>query len=326
MPGKKIILIAGARPNFMKIAPLIRHLKNYKIIFTGQHYGKMAHQLFLPYPKEPGKSANNYSLDLRTSNIPLITTEIKKILAKERPDLVIVVGDVNSTLAGARAAKLLNIKLAHVEAGLRSFDNSMPEEINRRQIDALSDYFFVTEPSGVDNLRKEGITKNVFLVGNTMIDSLAEQDYAVLTLHRPSNVDSREKLIKILRTIIKVNMKIKIIFPIHPRTKKNLKKFGIYNNLEIIDPLPYPEFIKLMKGARFVLTDSGGIQEETTYLNIPCLTLRENTERPITIDEGTNVLVGLDEKKILREVTHILEPKIWDGKASERICKIINSI
>ncbi len=318
MPPKKIILIAGARPNFMKIAPLLPHLKNYKIIFTGQHYGKMSQDFLLPKP--------DYNLNLETSDFSIIALEIIKILKKEKPDLVIVVGDVNSSLAGAFAADILYIKLAHIEAGLRSFDRSMPEEQNRIMIDRHSDYLFVTEPSGVRNLKAEGITKNVFLVGNTMIDTLHKEDYAVLTLHRPSNVDTKKSLKKVLKIITKISKKIKIIFPVHPRTKKALEKFNVKLTLSQIDPLPYPKFIKLVKGAKFVLTDSGGIQEETSYLNIPCLTLRENTERPITIEKGTNVLCGLDKKKILKEVDKILKPKIWDGHASERICKIINSI
>jgi len=322
MPSKKIILIVGARPNFMKIAPLVKHLKNYKIISTGQHYDQMSQSCMLPKP--------DYNLDLKTSNIKVLTSEIYQILQLEKPDLVIVVGDVNSSLAGAYAASNLNIKLAHVEAGLRSFDNSMPEEINRIKIDELSDYLFVSEPAGVQNLKAEGITKNVFLVGNTMIDSLISQEYAVLTLHRPSNVDSISRISRISRILEKISQKIKIIFPIHPRTCQNLINAKISFPVEMIDPLPYPEFIKLVKGAKFVLTDSGGIQEETTHLNIPCLTMRENTERPITIAQGSNVLVGLDETKILKEVDKILNApnqiSLWDGKASERICEIINRI
>lgn len=322
MPSKKIILIAGARPNFMKIAPLVKHLKNYKIISTGQHYGDMSQDHMLPKP--------DYDLDLKTSNIKILTSEIYDILRVEKPDLVIVVGDVNSSLAGAYAATSLNIKLAHIEAGLRSFDKSMPEERNRIKIDQLSDYRFVSEPAGVQNLKAEGITKNVFLVGNTMIDSLVAQEYAVLTLHRPSNVDNKESLVKILKILTQISKKIKIIFPIHPRTCQNLIKANVSFPVEMIEPLPYPEFIKLVKGAKFVLTDSGGIQEETTHLQIPCLTMRENTERPITTTEGSNVLVGLNENKILKIVDVILAPDnpidLWDGKASERICEIINSI
>ncbi len=318
MPSKKIILIAGTRPNFMKIAPLIKHLKNYKIIFTGQHYGIMAQDF--------SNLKIDYNLDLKTSDTQLMVDKIVPILIKEKPDLVIVVGDVNSSLAGALAAWTQNIKLAHVEAGLRSFDKTMPEEENRIEIDKISDYLFVPEPAGVKNLKAEGITKNVFLVGNTMIDTLHKEDYAVLTLHRPSNVDTLQSATHISKIIKKISKKIKIIFPTHPRTAKNLVKFNLGFACEYSDPLPYPEFVKLMKGAKFVLTDSGGLQEETTYLNIPCLTLRENTERPITIEKGTNVLCGLDEKKILKEVDKILKPKIWDGHASERICKIINSI
>ncbi|GAI12439.1 unnamed protein product, partial [marine sediment metagenome] len=214
----------------------------------------------------------------------------------EVPDLVIVVGDVNSSLAGALAAYGLKIPIAHIEAGLRSFDKTMPEELNRIQIDKISDYLFVTEPSGVKNLKAEGITKNVFLVGNTMIDTLKKEDYAVLTLHRPSNVDNKQNLKRLIDIMITISKKIKIIYPVHPRANKNLMDLALHSKgklpLQIMDPLPYHEFVKLMKGAKFVLTDSGGIQEETTYLNIPCLTLRENTERPITITKGTNVLCG----------------------------------
>ena len=319
---KKIILIAGARPNFMKIAPLIKYLKNYKIIFTGQHYGEMAQDDLLPKP--------DYNLNLKTSDVSEIQSHIFSIFYEEKPDLVIVVGDVNSSLAGARAAYKLSIKLAHVEAGLRSFDNSMPEERNRIEIDKLSDYLFVTEPVGIKNLKAEGITKNIFLVGNTMIDSLIAQQYAVLTLHRPSNVDNKKSLMKLYEILTEISKKIKIIFPIHPRTCQNLIKAKIGFPVEITDPLPYQEFIKLVKGAKFILTDSGGIQEETTYLKIPCLTLRENTERPITIEQGSNILTGLNQEKILKEVDKILNNStpidLWDGKASERICEIINRV
>jgi UDP-N-acetylglucosamine 2-epimerase (non-hydrolysing) len=280
----------------------------------------------------------------------------EKVVIREKPDLVVVVGDVNSTLACALVATKLGVKLAHVEAGLRSCDRTMPEEINRVVTDSLSDYLFVSEKSGLENLKREGVSSDrVHFVGNVMIDSLiwagkhvgkskvlddlnlTEKEYGVVTLHRPSNVDSDMSLSEICDILQLVSENIKLVYPLHPRTKIMLKKYGLFkkltalNNLRLIDPLGYLDFVRLMKDSRFVLTDSGGIQEETTALGVPCLTIRENTERPITVTQGTNILVGKDKEKIDRCVTNILKgnvkqgrvPALWDGRASQRIAGII---
>ncbi|CAD7779323.1 UDP-2,3-diacetamido-2,3-dideoxy-D-glucuronate 2-epimerase [Candidatus Methanoperedenaceae archaeon GB37] len=300
-----------------------------------------------------------------------IMIEFEKVCLRERPDLIIVVGDVNSTIACALVASKLGIKIAHIEAGLRSFDRAMPEEINRVLTDAISDYLFTTCEDANENLRKEGIPEEkIYFVGNVMIDTLLRykerakksnileklglnkdlqvRSYALLTLHRPSNVDNRETFINILKALKDVSEKIPIIFPAHPRTQRQIKSFGlekyfnfvniesnscvnIENSINLLDPLSYLDFLNLMANAKFVLTDSGGIQEETTILNIPCLTLRENTERPVTLKEGTNTIVGSNPEKIISKSMDILNgkkkigriPKLWDGKAAERIINIL---
>lgn len=273
------------------------------------------------------------------------------VLERIQPDLVVVVGDVNSTVACSLAAAQRGIKVAHVEAGLRSFDWTMPEEINRVATDRLSDFLFCTEPSALVNLRREGVDRRkIFFTGNVMIDTLRMQEkiaekspilrdlhlglkpYAVVTLHRPSNVDESKHLKKIIAILKKIAEKMEVVFPVHPRTQKNLKKWNIDGaGLMLIEPLGYIDFLKLISHADAVLTDSGGIQEETTILGVPCLTLRENTERPVTVQQGTNRVVGTNEKKILSTVSQILShrrkklrpPKFWDGKAAERIAKIL---
>jgi UDP-N-acetylglucosamine 2-epimerase (non-hydrolysing) len=282
-----------------------------------------------------------------------VIVAFEKVVLAEKPDLVIVVGDVNPTAACALVAAKLHIKLAHVEAGLRSFDRTMPEEINRLVTDALSDYLFVTEESGMKNLHKEGVAKEkVFFVGNTMIDTLLatmpkinkskilselalkKHDYCVITLHRPSNVDSRESLLEIIDILKQISQQTAIVYPVHPRTRAMLEKHKLLNqvaalpNLQMISPLGYVHFMKLVKDSRFVLTDSGGIQEESTVLGVPCLTMRENTERPATIKVGTNKLVGRNGKKILSAVQAVLKstkkagvPPFWDGKTAGRIVK-----
>jgi UDP-N-acetylglucosamine 2-epimerase (non-hydrolysing) len=285
-----------------------------------------------------------------------LKNEIKTILEKQNPDLVAVVGDVNSTVAGAEAAHELGIKVAHVEAGLRSFDNSMPEEINRIKTDRISDFLFTTEKSGNENLLKEGISKDkVFFVGNVMIDTLLKhkekakqskildelklekKDYCVLTLHRPSNVDNKESLNHVLGILDEIQKKIKIVFPMHPRTMKNMKSFRLLDyvkgqkNLIVTKPLGYLDFMKLLADSKFVLTDSGGIQEEATILGIPCITIRNSTERPVTVEQGTNVLVSTDKFKVIKAAEELLNevnfkpkiPPLWDGKASERIVEVI---
>ncbi len=372
----KLLLVAGARPNFMKIAPLVHviHQKNqknkrnqidYKLVHTGQHYDYEMSKVFfdeLDIP-EPDYFLNVGS-GTHAEQTAKIMTVFEEICLQEKPDVVVVVGDVNSTLACSVTAKKLNIKVAHVEAGLRSFDMTMPEEINRIVTDTISDYLFVSEKSGIKNLKKEGKNKNqVFFVGNIMIDTLfyglkkikqgkvevkvkiknnpklhalCSMPYAVLTLHRPSNVDDKNKLKDILMALIEISKDMDIYFPIHPRTKKNIEKMKLKyilenSNIKTMPPLSYLEFLSLWKDASLVLTDSGGIQEETTVLGIPCFTIRENTERPITIKQGTNILVGTTGKGILQAYKQFKRgirrkgrvPELWDGKAAERIVKIL---
>ena len=293
----------------------------------------------------------------RDEQIKSMKAKLEPIIKKEKPDVVVVVGDVNSTLAAAQAANKLGIKVAHVEAGLRSFDSTMPEEFNRVETDKIIYFLFTTEKSGNINLEKEGIdTGKIFFVGNVMIDTLmshrerAEQskileklnlekkDYCTLTLHRPSNVDNKEDFGNILYILETIQEKIKIVFPIHPRSKKNIGSFNFddrlkrMKNLIMTGPLGYLDFLCLMANSKFVLTDSGGIQEETTVLGIPCITLRENTERPVTVGQGTNLLVSTDKEKVVSKAMEVIDgkiqltnriPELWDGKAAERIVKIL---
>jgi UDP-N-acetylglucosamine 2-epimerase (non-hydrolysing) len=360
---KRIIIVGGARPNFMKIAPIIRSIEKhknhfeYRLVHTGQHYDREMSDVFFD---ELGIPSPDYSLDAgggsHASQTAKIMVAFEKICHHETPDWVIVVGDVNSTLACSIVAKKEKIRIAHVEAGLRSGDWAMPEEVNRVVTDSITDLFFVTERAGITNLSKEGKNRNcVHFVGHVMIDNLFYQleqlkrveinslestaikskysKYAVVTLHRPSNVDDKESLSSIINALAKISQKIPIVFPIHPRTQNNLKKFGISldGSFEITAPLPYMDFLNLWRDATIVLTDSGGLQEETTALGIPCLTLRNNTERPITIDEGTNILVGTSPEKIILETDRILNgeikagriPELWDGNASDRIVEIL---
>lgn len=358
----KILTIVGTRPNFIKIAPLIREMKKYRqiepiLVHTGQHYNYEMSQLFFQELKIPKP---DYNLGVGSGSHARQTAKIMErlepVILKEKPDLVLVVGDVNSTLAGALAASKLHILLVHVEAGLRSFDKNMPEEINRKLTDHLSDLLFSTEPQAIKNLINEGISrKKIFYVGNVMIDSLTKlktksqkskvfktlglkkRNYIVLTLHRPETVDNKEVFEEVLGALREIPKKIKIIWPIHPRAKKRLRKFNLLSrtqkmgNLVLIKPLGYIEMLSLNSQAKLVLTDSGGVQEETTVLNVPCLTLRKNTERPITVQKGTNVVVGTDKNKIIKESLKILRGKykkrkalkFWDGKTSQRIIKIL---
>jgi len=367
----KFILVAGARPNFMKIAPIIRSLKlkaesskvkasrglEYKLVHTGQHYDYEMSQAFfddLEIPKP------DYFLEAGSGShaeqTARIMTSFEKICERERPNVVIVVGDVNSTLACSIVAKKLLIKVAHVEAGLRSFDLTMPEEINRMVTDAISDYFFVTEQSAVDNLRKEGKPENqIYFVGHVMIDNLLHQlknletvdpagfehqslkqeldQYVFLTLHRPSNVDNRETLAGIVSALNKIAEISPIVFPVHPRTAKMLKhyNYSLSDKIYQLPPLGFQESLYFWKDARLVMTDSGGLQEETTALGVPCLTLRENTERPITCEVGTNRLVGNNPRNIMDGFDKVINggwkkgeiPPKWDGKAAERIVRIL---
>lgn len=359
----KIVNVVGARPNFMKIAPIQREMANYKhikplLVHTGQHYDERMSKLFfddLEMPKpDIYLNVGSASHAVQTAKIMM---EFEQVLLEHKPHLVVVVGDVNSTAACSLVAVKLGIKVAHVEAGLRSFDRTMPEEINRLLTDAISDFLFVTEQSGLVNLKREGIPDSkVHFVGHVMIDSLihfaekAEQsniletlhlnstEFALITLHRPGNVDNKESFIKLLNAFEVIEKELPILFPIHPRSQKMIAEFGLQDkvdrmkNLRLMEPLGYLDFMKLLHHARLVLTDSGGIQEETTYLGIPCLTMRENTERPVTVEIGSNTLVGSDFQKIISEAQKILKgqtkqssvPPLWDGKAAQRIVKILD--
>lgn len=374
---KKIVIVAGARPNFIKIAPLIQAFKTCKdsfdilLVHTGQHYDFQMSEVFF---KDLDIPMPDLSLNVGSASHAVQTAQImiafEKVVLQEKPDLVMVVGDVNSTLACSLVAVKLNVKTAHVEAGLRSFDRTMPEEINRIVTDSISDYLFVSEESGIKNLKKEGIdSKKIYFVGNVMIDTLLSNlnkidqsdilhrlrlthdsksvtsdtqhqntdAYSVLTLHRPSNVDSKESLAEIYDIIESVLHHTKIIYPVHPRTKKMMESLGYLSrfekldNLTMIDPIGYIDFVKLVKESRFVLTDSGGIQEETTILKVPCLTMRENTERPVTITKGTNNLVGRNKVTLMNCVEDIMKskfkrgeiPELWNGKSSTLIVNTI---
>ncbi len=363
----KIISVVGARPNFMKIAPIYRAIKKYNIqnskfrihhliCHTGQHYDEKMSKVFfedleLPLPDfYLGVGSGSHA-----EQTARVMIEFEKILIQEKPDMVLVVGDVNSTIACSLTAKKLHIKVVHVEAGLRSFDMEMPEEVNRILTDRISDYLFVTEQSGLDNLKNEGVPDNkIFFVGNVMIDSLihyipksdksvihselgiSKGEYVLITLHRPSNVDIKESLEKLVNFLNKLAKERKVVFPIHPRTKNNLSKFNLLealdNQIILTDPIGYIDFQALTKNAELVVTDSGGIQEETTYLGVQCITLRTSTERPSTVDVGTNQLIGLDLKKAESSCLSVLNgkkkegttPELWDGNAAERITKILS--
>jgi UDP-N-acetylglucosamine 2-epimerase (non-hydrolysing) len=351
----RVISVVGARPNFVKISSFMREMQKTGkflnlLVHTGQHYDRNMSQLFF---KDLSIPRPNVNLGVKGTSHAAQTGEIMKRFEKVcldfKPQLVVVVGDVNSTIACALTAVKLGIKVAHIEAGLRSFDRTMPEEINRILTDTISDFLFVSEPSGMKNLKKEGIpSRRVFFVGNTMIDTLlsnknkakkssvlnkmnlTREKYSVLTLHRPSNVDDRETLRGIFKALEKISKQMPIVFPIHPRTLKKIRQFRINTAfLRIVPPLGYLDFLCLMENAKLVLTDSGGIQEETTILGIPCLTLRKNTERPVTAEKGTNKIAGVNPAVIEREARRIMEGKgrrkvpikFWDGNASSRIIK-----
>jgi len=358
----RVTLIAGARPNFIKIAPIIHAIKannstkmNYRLVHTGQHFDeKMSHtffkQLNIPEP-DINLSCGGGSQAEQTAAI-MIAFE-KELLANPT-DLVLVVGDVTSTMACSIVAKKLKIKVAHVEAGIRSYDMSMPEEINRLVTDSITDYFFTTTVWASENLKKAGIAENkIFFVGNVMIDTLLSKrnqfvrpsfwndlnlktkKYFVLTLHRPANVDDINNLVKLLNEITNNVYSLPVLFPIHPRTAKVLKESGFSNvNLHIIEPLGYLEFNYLVENALCVITDSGGITEETTVMGIPCMTLRDNTERPETIDLGTNELLGTNPKAIKPALEILFNgkwkkgsiPEKWDGKAAERIVTVLEKM
>jgi UDP-N-acetylglucosamine 2-epimerase (non-hydrolysing) len=393
----KLLLVAGARPNFMKIASIVAALDahnlaakkriDYLLIHTGQHYDEKMSQTFFRELDLPRPAVD---LEVGSGTHAAQTAEIMKrfepVLVKERPDAVLLVGDVNSTIACALVAAKISYQdgtdasdrtrplIVHVEAGLRSKDRSMPEEINRILTDALSDLLFVTEESAVHNLRSEGIARNrIHLVGNTMVDTLlrhrdragqsavlqrlglagSDSDsqptlpYGVVTLHRPSNVDDPAAFRNILDALLTIGKTLPLVFPVHPRTVSRIQEFGLADQCHMlephetipetnagvyfIEPLGYLHFLRLMSKARIVLTDSGGIQEETTMLGVPCVTLRNNTERPVTVSEGTNVLAGTSKEAIVRQAIKQLKrraqrtrPRFWDGKAGQRIVKILS--
>jgi len=359
----KIISVVGARPNLMKIAPLARVMGKkhgqvtHLLVHTGQHYDYEMSDAFFRELEIPEPDVNlGVGSGSHAEQTGKIMIEFEKVLLQYKPDLIIVVGDVNSTIACSLVASKLGVKVAHVEAGLRSFDRTMPEEINRILTDAISDFLFTTEESANKNLRREGISEGkIFFVGNVMIDSvvhclekirnvnlpfdaLKENDYAVITLHRPSNVDNPEVLRNILSAFHSISKRLKLVIALHPRTMKNIKEFGfegqlkqISNNAIITGPLGYLEMLRLNRSARMVITDSGGLQEETTYLGIPCITMRENTERPSTIEIGTNALVGNDSDRLFYNFKNFLSnnfkkgqvPPLWDGKAAERIVEVL---
>ncbi len=358
-----ISLIAGARPNFMKIAPLARALSAMgsrpRIIHTGQHYDERMSRTFFRELNIPEPDVN---LEVGSGDHVWQIAETMKRLAAEfnehRPDGVLVVGDVNSTVAATLTATKLGIRVGHVEAGLRSFDRSMPEEINRIVTDSLSDWLFTSEPSAEENLRREGVSaERIHPVGNVMIDTLRSHldaaralrvherlglkagAYALLTLHRPANVDRPAPLESIMRAVHRVSGRLPVIFPVHPRTRSRIEQFGFttrsdLNGYTSIEPQGYLAMLSLMESARFVMTDSGGIQEETTALRVPCLTLRENTERPVTIHLGSNRLVGSRTEAILSAVDDLLTapprtgriPENWDGRTAERIAGLVGEL
>jgi len=349
----KVFHIVGARPNFMKVAPVLNALKERQgveqtLIHTGQHYDVNMSDVFFQQLGIPAPDVNlAVGSGSHAKQTAEIMTRLEPVLLERKPDLVLVYGDVNSTVATALVCAKLEIRLGHVEAGLRSFDRSMPEEINRLVTDQLADLLFTPSPDGDENLRKEGIAaEKIFRVGNVMIDSLVRllpaaletsrdglpDRYALVTLHRPANVDDSARLRGILESLLEVNRDLAVIFPAHPRTRKRIADFGLQaGQLRVLDPLPYLDFLALQARATVVITDSGGIQEEATYLHVPCLTVRENTERPITVTMGTNVLVGRDAAKLRAELQKVLAgqakkgtvPPLWDGHTGERIADVV---
>src|SRR5512143_65960 len=352
----QVLCVAGARPNFMKIAPVMAALAETgvaaQLLHTGQHYDAAMSDSFFA---DLGIPLPDHHLEVGSGSHAVQTAEVMKrfepVLESVQPQAVLVVGDVNSTIACALVAAKRGVRVIHVEAGLRSYDRSMPEEINRVFTDQISDLLFTTERSALANLQREGIdAARIEFVGNVMIDTLHRNleravpsaqtlgatlpEYAVLTLHRPSNVDDAATLAALLDVVSEINRALPVVMPLHPRTRGNIEKFGFtakLDGLHVLPPVGYLEMLGLMRDARLVLTDSGGIQEETTALGVPCLTLRENTERPITITEGTNVVVGTSTERIVAEAERILSgngkagrrPDLWDGRAAERIVEVL---
>lgn len=362
---KKILVVVGTRPNFIKVTCFkkenIRMGEPFeiKILHTGQHYDdKMANVFFEQFELTPDFFLNIPAASANTQ-MAEIMLRLEKIILQEKPDLVLVPGDVNSTFAAALTCNKMGVKIGHIESGLRSFDRTMPEEFNRILTDEVSDYFFVTEPSGMKHLLNEGKpAEKIFFSGNTMIDSmvafkhkidqseilnslgLSSHEFVLMTMHRPATVDHAEGLKKLYEVLHVITTRLKVVFPVHPRTIQNLKNFGLYdrynnlNGLLLTEPQDYFAFQKLVANCRFVITDSGGIQEETTFLRIPCLTLRPNTERPVTVDTGTNELVPFDISLITRKIDEIINgnfkkgaiPQFWDGQATRRILEFCQSV
>jgi len=351
-----ILHVVGARPNFMKAAPVLHALAKrpaveQTLVHTGQHYDANMSDVFFSQLQIPAPDVN---LGVGSGSHARQTAEImsgfEPVVLERKPDIVLVYGDVNSTVAAALVCAKLGIRVGHVEAGLRSFDWSMPEEINRVVTDRLSDCLFTPSEDGDANLQHEGVpVDKIYRVGNVMIDSLVRllpvamqcskngfpERYALVTLHRPSNVDDSQTLKSILESLLEINEDLDVVFPVHPRTRQRISGLGLkLQKLHILEPLPYVEFLALQRRAVVVITDSGGIQEETTYLGVPCLTLRNNTERPITVSLGTNVVVGNDRKQLRSELSGIVRgnakkgsiPPLWDGHAGERIADVLQSL
>jgi len=361
----KIIHVVGARPNFMKVAPVHRAISIYPdikqiLVHTGQHYDVNMSDIFFQQLELPAPDIN---LEVGSGSHAVQTAQImmrfEETVLKEKPDLVLVYGDVNSTVAAALVCAKLGIRVGHVEAGLRSYDRTMPEEINRLMTDQIADYLFTPSQDGDENLLREGVAKDkIHFVGNVMIDTLirllpvadslwprlssnmkiAEKKYCLVTLHQPSNVDEPVTIKQIIDTLGEISRTLPIVFPIHPRTRERMADSDIKvsgnGNLQLVEPIGYLNFLCLQQRAKLVITDSGGIQEETTYLGVPCLTVRENTERPVTVEVGTNALVGRDMQMLQEETRRILVgqahrgeiPPLWDGKAGERIAEIVSHI
>jgi UDP-N-acetylglucosamine 2-epimerase (non-hydrolysing) len=350
-----VLHVVGARPNFMKAAPVIRALEKWPdarrtLVHTGQHYDKNLSDVFFSQLDIPEPDVN---LEVGSGSHAWQTAEVmtrfEPVVLERKPDIVLVYGDVNSTVAAALVCSKLMIRVGHVEAGLRSFDHTMPEEINRIVTDRLADMLFTPSEDGDINLQREGVPpEKIHRVGNVMIDSLVRllptamkcsrnglpERFALVTLHRPSNVDDSATLQAILKSLLEVNEEMEVVFPVHPRTRQRIEQFGInIEKLHLLEPLPYIEFLSLQRQATVVITDSGGIQEETTYLGVPCLTLRSNTERPVTVTLGTNVLIGQDLPRLSSELSKIAKgkakkgsiPPLWDGHAGERIAKALHT-
>ena len=359
MADLSLTIVAGARPNFIKVAALMhevtrRHL-SFRLIHTGQHFSHEMSKSFFDDLEIPEPDVNlEISGGTQIQQLAQIMTALEPLMRERPQDILVVVGDVTSTVAAALTASKLGIPVAHVEAGLRSFDRTMPEEINRIVTDALADYLFTTEPSGEENLLREGVSASkIFFTGNVMIDTLLRfrekaarssvlsdwhlepRSYAVATMHRPANVDDPARFSRLLNVLEQISVRIPVFFPVHPRTRQRIDASGVNSSrIVLAPPQSYLDFVHLIANARMVLTDSGGVQEETTILNVPCLTMRENTERPITINCGTNRLVGVEPEGILGAAIQTLEsapqpvrmPELWDGHAGVRIIDVLAQV